>query len=352
MDKSEFLGFLHNADFGALFIECGWSNPTSKLPVKVAVGETEYTFAEAAQQKGFRVLVCRASKIPDSSVRRALDAKFRKLYESYLMVFVSASEPFRHLWSVPVKAVDKRQLVVIEYAQDDQATFLLEKLRAISFSFDDSPTIIDVVDRVKKAFLVNATEVTKKFYQAFRQEHKKFVEGILNISGKEDREWYASVMLNRLMFCYFIQKKGFLDNNENYLGDKLKWVKKTRGENKFDSFYRSFLKHLFQDGLDKPVSKRTAYFKKTYGQIPYLNGGMFAEHSIEKANKDIDIPDKTFERIFAFFDQWRWHLDTRISASGKDINPDVLGYIFEQYINDRAQMGAYYTKEDITEYIG
>ena len=31
---------------------------------------------------------------------------------------------------------------------------------------------------------------------------------------------------------------------------------------------------------------------------------------------------------------------------------DVLGYIFEQYINDRAQMGAYYTKEDITEYIG
>ncbi|MDY5670905.1 MAG: SAM-dependent methyltransferase, partial [Prevotella sp.] len=39
-------------------------------------------------------------------------------------------------------------------------------------------------------------------------------------------------------------------------------------------------------------------------------------------------------------------------ASGRDINPDVLGYIFEQYINDRAQMGAYYTKEDITEYIG
>ena len=41
-----------------------------------------------------------------------------------------------------------------------------------------------------------------------------------------------------------------------------------------------------------------------------------------------------------------------MTASGRDINPDVLGYIFEQYINDRAQMGAYYTKEDITEYIG
>ena len=41
-----------------------------------------------------------------------------------------------------------------------------------------------------------------------------------------------------------------------------------------------------------------------------------------------------------------------MTATGRDINPDVLGYIFEQYINDRAQMGAYYTKEDITEYIG
>jgi hypothetical protein len=67
---------------------------------------------------------------------------------------------------------------------------------------------------------------------------------------------------------------------------------------------------------------------------------------------DIDIPDKVFEELFDFFDKWQWHLDTRITASGKDINPDVLGYIFDQYINDRAQMGAYYTKEDITEYIG
>ena len=34
----------------------------------------------------------------------------------------------------------------------------------------------------------------------------------------------------------------------------------------------------------------------------------------------------------------------------EEIDPDVLGYIFEKYINQK-QMGAYYTKEDITEYI-
>ena len=66
---------------------------------------------------------------------------------------------------------------------------------------------------------------------------------------------------------------------------------------------------------------------------------------------DMDIDDEAFIELFQFFDNWEWHLDTRLSASGKDINPDVLGYIFEQYINDRAKMGAFYTQEDITDFI-
>ncbi len=77
------------------------------------------------------------------------------------------------------------------------------------------------------------------------------------------------------------------------------------------------------------------------------HGVLFDEHELERQYQDIDIADDAFESLFEFFDKWRWHLDTRITANGKDINPDVLGYIFEQYINDRAQMGAYYTKEDI-----
>lgn len=73
-------------------------------------------------------------------------------------------------------------------------------------------------------------------------------------------------------------------------------------------------------------------------------------HELEK-NFDIDIDDKAFEEIFDFFDEYEWHLDTPKEVTGKDINPDVIGYIFEKYINDRAQMGAYYTKEYITDYI-
>ena len=351
MTKNDFLGFLHAGDFKQLFLECGWNNPTTTDAYPIPVGEETYSMSEVAQ-KGLKIYVCKVAKMPEASVRRQLDSKLRKLSHDYFLIFVSTAEEFHHLWSVPVKSVDKRQLVTIEYIQDDQAAFLLEKVNAISFSFDEEPTIVDVVDRVNAAFLVNTTEVTKKFYQGFKKQHDQFVKGILGITGDQDRQWYASVMLNRLMFCYFIQKKGFLNQDENYLGNKLKWVQKTRGENKFDSFYRSFLRNLFKDGLDSPLKKRTKYFITTYGRIPYLNGGMFAEHRLECENKDLDIPDKVFEKLFEFFDQWHWHLDNRLTASGRDINPDVLGYIFEQYINDRAQMGAYYTKEDITEYIG
>jgi hypothetical protein len=75
-------------------------------------------------------------------------------------------------------------------------------------------------------------------------------------------------------------------------------------------------------------------------------------HELEQQFSEINISDDAFTKLFGFFDQWNWHLDNSIEATGRDINPDVIGYIFEKYINDRASMGAYYTKEDITDYIG
>lgn len=84
--------------------------------------------------------------------------------------------------------------------------------------------------------------------------------------------------------------------------------------------------------------------------MPYLNGGLFEPHQIEQDYPNIEIPDEAFARIFAFFDEYHWHLDERPLRADNEINPDVLGYIFEKYINQK-QMGAYYTKEDITGYI-
>src|SRR5204862_1171753 len=80
------------------------------------------------------------------------------------------------------------------------------------------------------------------------------------------------------------------------------------------------------------------------------NGGLFDVHELERENPDIQIPDQAFEHLFDFFDSYQWHLDDRPLRTDNEVNPDVLGYIFEKYVNQK-QMGAYYTKEDITDYI-
>jgi hypothetical protein len=101
--------------------------------------------------------------------------------------------------------------------------------------------------------------------------------------------------------------------------------------------------------LGKPG--RDAELDKLLGKVPYLNGGLFEVHQLEeKYEETIQIPDAAFETVFNFFDEYDWHLDDRPLRNQNEINPDVLGYIFEKYINQK-QMGAYYKKEDITEYI-
>ncbi len=351
MRRHTFDEYIRQANFINFFNELGW-NHVSKgdriNPVKVE--ETDYEIIPVADKQGFKVLTCQVDELPQHSTRKKIDLQLRKYFHYYILIFVS-EEREHQLWMVPVKTVDKRDIVVIEYQGVDKADFLFSKIPEFSFDLEEETNIIDVTLKVHHAFEVNSERVTKDFYAGFRKQHNSFVKFIEGIQVENDRQWYASVMLNRLMFCYFIQKKGFLNFDYDYLRNKLKWTQEQRGENQFfGTFYKGFLSQLFHGGLNEP--KHGDDFKKIYGRIPYLNGGLFDRHQLEEQYEGIDIPDTAFENLFDFFDRWRWHLDTRITATGKDINPDVLGYIFEQYINDRAQMGAYYTKEDITEYIG
>lgn len=358
LKKQQFINLIRQDDFQELFItELGWNRyrGQSTLP-QIVVDDVEYNIESIAVQKGFQILVCDVDEIPSQSLARKIDAKLRRQAADYICIY-RLQNTSHHLWVVPVRTNEKRELVLIEYEDAAKADFLYSKIEGFSFEFGEETNIVDIRAKVQGAFAVNSEKITKDFYSGFRKQHNAFADFISGIDDEiatknnRNKQWYASVMLNRLMFCYFIQKKGFLDFDHDYLRHKLQWVQQEQGENRFfKSFYRGFLTELFHGGLNTPHHNRE--FENIYGKIPYLNGGMFDEHQLERDYADIDISDEAFVSLFDFFDTWRWHLDTRITASGKDINPDVLGYIFEQYINDRAQMGAYYTKEDITEYIG
>lgn len=357
MRRNTFNQYIKENDFKGLFItEMGWNRFRGQVDIlPFEVDGITFRMTTIAERNGFQIITCPVNAIPTTTVCRKIDYRLRRNANDYICIFfVPCSE--HHLWIAPVKTVEKRDIVTVEYETAEKADFLFSKVDDLSFDLGETTTIVDVKERIQGTFAVNSEKITKDFYAGFKKEHKAFADFItgiddhIEVKNNRNKQWYTSVMLNRLMFCYFIQKKGFLDANVNYLQDKLKWVRKEQGEDRFfQSFYRGFLSQLFHDGLNAPL--HDAEFEQKYGRIPYLNGGMFDEHQLERDYAGIDIQDEAFIRLFNFFDTWRWHLDTRITASGKDINPDVLGYIFEQYINDRAQMGAYYTKEDITEYI-
>ena len=359
LTKQKFTSYLKAADFRTLFIEeMGWNKVSTHFTTLPTfyVDEKPYNLKTVAHRNGFQILECDVADLPSNSTCKKLDTKLRKAANDYICIFVVPGTE-HHQWVAPIRTNEKRDIVIIEYTEAEKAQFLFEKVSGLSFNLDEITTIVDVKERVQGAFAINSEKITKDFYTGFSKQHKAFSGFITGIDDQivtkdnKNKQWYTSVMLNRLMFCYFIQKKGFLNGDENYLRNKLHWVQERKGANQFfNSFYKGFLIHLFHEGLNTP--KHSDDFEQEYGRIPYLNGGMFDIHQIEREYADIDIKDEAFESLFEFFDKWRWHLDTRVTASGRDINPDVLGYIFEQYINDRAQMGAYYTKEDITEYIG
>ncbi len=352
ISKATFSKYIKEFKLKELFNELGWDNANAKYPIKA--NERLYSLTGIAQKRDFLILLCEpqdGGSIPDSAERKKIDNAITKLHYEHLIVYVDGKKTRQH-WELVVREQNKPIVCrPIDYYAGQQPELLFQKLEGLFFAYEDEEklSIVDVRSRVMENFERNAAVVTKKFYERFQKEHQKFLKFIEGIQSKVDHEWYASLMLNRLMFIYFIQKKGFLDNNRDYLRTKLKAVQQKKGKNKFYSFYRNFLLVLFHKGLGSP--RRDAELEAEIGKVPYLNGGLFDVHQIEQENKDIAIEDKAFERLFDFFDEYNWHLDTRITATGKDINPDVIGYIFEKYINDRAAMGAYYTKEDITEYI-
>ena len=278
LNKKKILELLSQNKLKELFTQhLGWNNFNQTMPIQVE-GKT-YTLNGIVNKEGFAIFEYTNNETePLKAVtRKKISNQLSKTYYEHLLIF---NEKNAQLWQRVNKASkDKPMSTKTEtynphYHSGER---LYQKLTALSFGWDDY-TITDVVQRFNDT---TKDKVTKKFYEEFKKNKDNFSKFIEGIQENIDKEWYSSLMLNRLMF----------------------------------------------------PTRRSS------------------DLELEKKYKDISIPDYVFEKIFDFFDKYDWHLDDRPVSDDKQINPDVIGHIFEKYINQK-QMGAYYTKEDITEYIG
>ncbi|WP_420625008.1 Eco57I restriction-modification methylase domain-containing protein [Candidatus Poriferisodalis sp.] len=355
MTEQELAELLRHGDFGALFRRMGWDYPGAIETVRVE--ESDLRPVAVADKRGVTAWqVACPTGLPERSEQHRVVRRLKRFSRDQLVVFVS---PDQHLWLWPEQRPSGvgHRLVDYGYRSAAPTDALLQRLVQASFALDeeDGLTATSVLARIRRSF--NADKVTKSFYREFQKHHKNFAATVEGIAVDEDRRWYASVLLNRVMFIYFIQRKGFLDRDRSYLRSRLTMVRQRYGADQFFAFYKRFLVPLFHAGLGSPPGHRAGVdpeIERIIGDVPYVNGGIFEPHELELAY-DIEIKDDAFESLFDFFDAWRWHLDETPTGETDEINPDILGFIFEQYINftdsGQKENGAYYTKPDVTGYM-
>ncbi|MDO9576497.1 MAG: hypothetical protein Q7J16_01295, partial [Candidatus Cloacimonadales bacterium] len=236
----------------------------------------------------------------------------------------------------------------------------------------DSITIKDVED----AFSVE--KLNKEFFNKYKEQYEKFVcrltgKRFVKKAGKweeikehEPHEYMNSIFQNndkkardfikkslgRLVFLYFLQKKGWLGCSK----DRTDWK---NGDLKFmqhyfdnctdkEHFHSKFLVPLYFECLNK--KRDNDVFEPTKSRIPYLNGGLFDEEKLKI--KTIDFPTKFWESLFTFFAEYNFTIDENDPFEQEvGIDPEMLGHIFENLLEDNKDKGAFYTPKPIVEYM-
>ena len=206
-------------------------------------------------------------------------------------------------------------------------------------------------ENIKDAFSVE--RLNKDFFNGYKERYVKFLKHI-NDDTKESRD-YVKKLLGRLVFLQFLQKKGWMGVPANQQG----W-------NGGDKFY---LNHLIEryEGNDRllsdvlePLFFNTLNERRTNDlaaprlgdnvKIPYLNGGLFDKDELDK--KDIDFPYNYFKELMDFFAMYNFTIDENDPEDSEiGIDPEMLGHIFENLLEDNKDKGAFYTPKEIVQYM-
>ena len=371
LDFPAFEKHLAAFDFVHLFIDVlGWNQASTEAGwSQDAAGETHFTRRTVAELGGVvAIQVVTDDGWPDEQQRMRVWKHIASSHAENLLIFTdkqtgaSQSQWYwvkrdKHPETGKPRLTSRRH----EYFKGQPVDLFASKLQAmvVELSELDASGRLPVLEAARRiAAALDVEKTTKKFFKAYQDQHLALLEHIQGINNERDKRWYASVLLNRLMFVWFLQKKGFLHDQNgsqrfDYLREKLQ-ISEQRGANRF---YGEFLAALFFEAFAKPEADRSPAAKALTGQIPYLNGGLFLPHKLEldadhalRLGKTLHVADVAFRGIFDLFASFTWHLDDTPGGSADEINPDVLGYIFEKYINQKA-FGAYYTRPEITSYL-
>lgn len=232
---------------------------------------------------------------------------------------------------------------------------------------------------IKKAFSVEA--LSDDFFDEYRKQYAEFVKFLTGKeyvkkgnkwveqkTGEPDAQYFTSFkeddklvrdyikkMMGRIVFLYFLQSKGWLAGNLHYMHDLFYDASDEVKEN----FLDKVLEPMFFGLLNtKPEDRSSAPLVNGVGvkyipnadKIPYLNGGLFQQEKIDEV--DSVFPAGMFQSLFDFFDSYNFTIDENDPNDAEvGVDPEMLGKIFENLLEDNKDKGAFYTPKEIVRYM-
>ena len=199
--------------------------------------------------------------------------------------------------------------------------------------------------------------VTREFFAGYK---RVFQAAENNVSGfgedVETKRRFVQTLFNRLMFVYFLSRKGWLTfkGDKDYLNSLWSDHRATEGESK--NFYVNRLRPLFFAGLNNPQSRdlmrNNPVMYALIGGPPFLNGGLFEETGLDKRSSVV-VPDDVIESILGgLFNRFNF---TVMESTPFDVevavDPEMLGKVFEELVTGRHDTGAYYTPRPVVSFM-
>ena len=243
----------------------------------------------------------------------------------------------------------------------------------------DAHTIKDIED----AFNVEA--LSKEFFGKYKAQYEAFVNYMVDpangmrqnfidtdfdhagmtadkIRDREEKPIrdYVKKLLGRIVFLHFLQKKGWLgvpagkDWGEGD-GNFILHLFENASEEQKENFLDAILENLFSESLDKNRSeKNDLYDTKVEGfrncRIPYLNGGLFERDYLDELA--VKFPAAYFDNLLTMLSQYNFTIDENDPNDAEvGVDPEMLGRIFENLLEDNKDKGAFYTPKEIVQYM-
>lgn len=295
-------------------------------------------------RKGLREIA--AKTIDQSIIHGVLAFYYSKNVSDYRLTFIAKQTSFTEDGElVQSETAPKRYTFLL--GENEPCRTATERLyELISQKKNRSIYLADVTE----AFSVE--RLNKEFFAGYKAQYSKFLKQLSDTKQNRD---YVKKLLGRLVFLQFLQKKGWMGvpasrtdwkgGDKNYLSHL---IERYEGN---DRLLSDVLEVLFFNTLNDKRERDIADGRLGENiKIPYLNGGLFEKDNIDRL--DIDFPYSYFKELMDFFAMYNFTIDENDPDDSEvGIDPEMLGHIFENLLEDNKDKGAFYTPKEIVQYM-